>query len=252
MKRITLVLILILVLSSMASAKYATYSLQAQIDTTDRQKVKDALVLVMTGRGYLINKDSDYQMAFEKEVENFFFMNLRTGQFPASRVIFTIVPSSGSILLSASPFAVSNPGTGFEMLTKITHRVDLRSCQEMIFKVKSQADGTPLHDLMATLPKIGSGDSKFPQEKEVENQIKSGIKAITPEGYISGIGKGSLAEVAGLHDGDLIFEINGRPADLKDAKKLLSDIDSRIDAGRTVIILFERNREQDMVTLKKP
>jgi len=161
MKKVILAAICILVLSSVAFAKYATYSLQVQIETTERHKIKDALVEIMVGNGFSINKDSEYQIAFDKEIENIFFMNLRTGQNAAARGVFTLAPSSNSITLSGIPLMISNPGTGFEIPSKITHRKDLRKFQEILFQVKSKVDGTPLEDLMATLPKIGSGERIF-------------------------------------------------------------------------------------------
>ena len=63
---------------------------------------------------------------------------------------------------------------------------------------------------------------------------------------IKTIETGSPAEQSGLKLGDEITEINGRPAD----EKTVKDIDERLVAGRSVVIVYERGGDKDMVTLK--
>ena len=63
------------------------------------------------------------------------------------------------------------------------------------------------------------------------------IKAVEP---------GSIAESAGLKPGDAIVEINGRPSD----EKALKDIDTRLAAGRSIMIEYERGGKRDITTLK--
>ena len=249
MKKMFLALLLVFVLASVASAKYATYSLQVQIGTPERQKVKDALVEVMVEKGFSISKDSEYQIAFDKEIESIFFMNLSTGQNAAGRGVFTLTPSSGSISLSVVPLMVSNPGTGFELPRKITHRGDLRKFQEILFQVKSKIDGTPLEELMATLPKIGSGGGKSQESTEEPKPKTSGILRVSNDGLIEEIEKNSIAETAGLKIGDKIVEINAASIDF--SNPWLKDVNDRIQSGRSVMVIYERNGERDLATLKK-
>lgn len=249
MKKPFIALLLVLVFASVASAKYATYSLQVEIDTYERHKVKDALVELMVGKGFSISKDSEYQIAFDKEIENIFFMNLRTGQNAAVRGIFTLAPSSGITILSVLPLVVSNPGTGFEIPDKITHRRNLREFQEMLFQVKNKVDGTPLEELMATLPKIGSGEKSAQEPTEEPKPITSGILRVSNNGVIEEIEKDSVAEIAGLKPGDRIVEINASAVDY--SKAWLKDVDDRIQSGRSVMVVYERNEKRDLVTLKK-
>ena len=63
---------------------------------------------------------------------------------------------------------------------------------------------------------------------------------------IESIEPGSFAEKCGLQPGDTIVEINGRPAD----ENMLKDIDVRLAAGRSVMIVYEREGRKDLVTLK--
>ncbi|QTX31825.1 PDZ domain-containing protein [Aminithiophilus ramosus] len=176
-------------------------------------------------------------------------MNLHTGQNAAGRGVFTIVPYSDFIILSVAPFMISNPGTGFEISNKITNRKDLRKFQEILFQVKSMTDGTSLEYLMATLPQIGSGEKAHQESTKKQNTATSGILRVSGDGVIDEIEKGSIAEKNGLKPGDRILEINASAIDF--SKPWLKDIDNRIQSGRSVTIVYERNEERDIVTLKK-
>ena len=63
---------------------------------------------------------------------------------------------------------------------------------------------------------------------------------------IDAVEPGSIADRAGLKQGDTILEINGRSAD----EKALKDIDARLAAGRSVTIGFERGGKMDIATLR--
>ena len=222
------------------------------INSADKAAIKDLIVSDMLEKGFTIYRDSEYQLVFDKAITNFggfLFMNLHTGQYPAGRLVFNSVLHSGGTLVTMVYYVVENPGTAREIQNVLDHKEDLLALQKYLFSLKSRIDGTPLEELMATLPK--SKKKMAPGEKPEKQVVKSGIKTVDQEGRVTEIEKGSLAEVAGLKSGDLILEVNAKPVDVGNLKAWLSDIDTRIDAGRSVMVLYERDSRRDLVTLKK-
>lgn len=106
-----------------------------------------------------------------------------------------------------------------------------------------------MEELVATLPK-SKKKTNLGEEPE-RLVVKSGIKTVDQEGRITEIEKGSLAEKAGLKSGDIIIEVNAKPVDVGNIKTWLEDIDNRINAGRSVMVLYERDSYRDLVTLKR-
>ena len=66
---------------------------------------------------------------------------------------------------------------------------------------------------------------------------------------LKNINEGQAADKAGLTINDLILEINGRTFSEIDQPQQL--IESRFSAGRTVMLLIDRDGDQKMITLKK-
>lgn len=225
-------------------------TVRVTINSENRKAIKDELVGQMISKGFSVSKDSEYQISFDKEVPNFFYMNLRTGQYPVARAVFNIAPINGATLVTASPYIVDNPGSGNEVVRTHSNKEDTAGLQRTLYKLKSAVDGTPYEELEALLPK----KKKPVRADETSNEIqvvKSGIKAIDHEGRITGIEEGALAEAAGLKTGDLILEVNGKPVDTNNFKDWLADLDARIDAGRSLMVLYERDSHRDLATLKK-
>lgn len=252
MKRVLLGFLFVFFLGVLPAAAFTDplVIVRVTINSENRKAIKDELVGYMIGKGFSIAKDSEYQISFDKEVPNFFYLNLRTGQYPVARAVFNIAPISGATLVTASPYIVYNPGSGYEKIQTHSNKEDTVGLQRTLYKLKSAIDGTPYEELEALLPQ-----KKKPAqttETSVDKQIvKSGIKDVDQEGRITEIEKGSLAEAAGLRSGDLILEVNAKPVDVGNLKAWLSDIDTRIDAGRSVMVLYERDSRRDLVTLKK-
>lgn len=87
-----------------------------------------------------------------------------------------------------------------------------------------------------------------PIAAESDHPSDSTGSGLTWEGLrIKSIEAGSVAEKAGLKINDLIVEINGKAAD----EKSIKDIDARLTAGRSVMIIYERNGKQEVATLKR-
>jgi len=76
---------------------------------------------------------------------------------------------------------------------------------------------------------------------------KSNLSGLSFDGLkVLSVEPGYIADQAGLKIGDTILEINGRPAD----ENALKNIETRLAAGRTIMIKYERDGKRDMVTLK--
>jgi len=72
---------------------------------------------------------------------------------------------------------------------------------------------------------------------------------VSSEGVIEEVEIKSIAEKSGLKPGDKVVEINASPVDL--SKPWLKDVDDRIQSGRSVMMVYERNGVRDLATLKR-
>lgn len=96
----------------------------------------------------------------------------------------------------------------------------------------------------------GLGNLKFVEGQgegvETNPQILVGLNLQGT--VIDNIVPGSLSEKAGLMKGDIIAEINGKSvSEIDDLKKY---IDQRVLSGRTVMVVFEREGEKNLATIK--
>lgn len=252
MKRVLLGFLFVLFLGVLPAVAFTDplVTVRVTINSENRKAIKDELVGYMIGKGFSIAKDSEYQISFDKEVPNFFYLNLRTGQYPVARGVFNIAPVSGATLVTASPYIVYNPGSGHEIVQTHSNKEDTVGLQRTLYKLKSAIDGTPYEELEALLPQKKK-PAQATEASTGKQIVMSGIKTIDQEGRITEIEKGSLAEKAGLKSGDIIIEVNAKPVDVGNIKTWLEDIDNRINAGRSVMVLYERDSYRDLVTLKR-
>ena len=74
----------------------------------------------MLDRGYIVTRESDYLVTFDKRIENVLaaaLLGSRYDSTPNARVTYTIAKLQGRIRVIADLAVVTNPGSAFERLT---------------------------------------------------------------------------------------------------------------------------------------
>ena len=157
---------------------------QTELYNVDKKAVGDYLMSDMVSRGYNILGTQESQVAFRKDVTNFWAQVLLGSRFngtPELRAYFNMVPMSGGVLVTADVRIVTNPNSGFENYTVITNK----EWQQYLDTMKQYFNGY-----------IGYGFSYATGKKDDCLQVVS----VVPGGPI---------DRAGIRIGDLISKVHG-------------------------------------------
>jgi hypothetical protein len=106
-----------------------------QVFAAPPDKVKPALVGMMSSAGFNLVRDTSYQVAFDKPVENLLvgaFLGSGYNATPNERVAFTLVPLGPNTRVIADISVVTNPGSAFERLTPFNNGPDSENIQDQL------------------------------------------------------------------------------------------------------------------------
>lgn len=250
---IAMALIILFSLPLSAQASPLLLPIKIEITTTKKAEVKNALVEVMISKGYAITQDSDFVMAFDKEVKNIILGAMMGGKFPNNRCVFTFISRNQTTLISAMVYMIQNPGTAFEIRESPyeKHEKAASHLLDILLNVKSRIEGISYEELASAHPLLIELKAEENEQINKAKPVYSGFAKIEPDGRIAEIEKGGLAEKAGLIVGDLIIEMNATPLEEVDST-WLSELNERINSGRSVMLVYERDGIKDIITLKKP
>ncbi len=240
MKRIALSLLLII---AFGSAAHAIPEVNKEINSTDIGKIKDTIISILAPKENVrIHKVDEYSVSFEfetkNELANLFFTNLRTGVKPVGRIYYQIIPFSEKTLVKCHSAFVENPGMPNEIINRnIGNKDDLAFMKNVLEKTASIVDPsyTPQYETNG-------------KKKEIEIK-KQEIGFEFDQNLIKSVDEGGEAYKAGLFVGDTIIEINGKS--FNDVENPKEYINTRFEAGSSVMLLIDRTGEQKMIKLKK-
>lgn len=240
MKKITLSLLLILTFASVADA---IPEVSKEINTTDIGKIKDTIISILAPKENVrIHKVDQYSVSFEfetkNELANLFFTNLRTGVKPVGRIYYQIIPFSEKTLVKCHSAFVENPGMQNEIINRnIGNNDDLAFMKNVLEKTASIVDPSYIPQYETNNKKIEIEIKKQEIGFELDQNL---VKSVDEEGE---------AHKAGLLVGDTVIEINGK--NFNDVDNPKEYINTRFEAGSSVMLLIDRNGKQKMIKLKK-
>ena len=227
MKKLILAVTLAMILCGMASgAQIFTTTIR---NTTIRQ-VQDVSLEYMMSRNFAIARVEAHTLTFTKGFGDGIWIIQRN-----MIVKFNMLERDGNVKLMVTQFEDS-PQAYIKGQRAIEHLAPL------IQDIRHAIDGTPLEQIVneVTDQQPGAkGKAAKKAEAKASGLAFDGVK-------ISGVEPGSLADKAGFKEGDVLVEINGKPASAKN----LEDIDARLAAKRSVIITYERDGKKGVITLK--
>ena len=92
-------------------------------------------------------------------------------------------------------------------------------------------------------------DASAPAPKKIGLVL---VKVEEQEYYTAEVEKGGEAEKAGLTSGTIVYEINGKVLnDMKDKREIENYIDTKWNAGSSLILLYDKDGTKEILTLKK-
>ena len=200
------------------------------IYNTTTEQVRDVSISYMMEHNFAIDRVEDYTITFTK--------GFGDGFWTASRnmiVKFNVLQTEENVKLMVTQFEDS-PQAWIKGQRAIEHLIPL------IQEIRHSIDGTPLDQIVNEAKVSGKGDNESTSQEIYRD---SGLRF--SENIITNVAKDSIADKAGLQVGDVIIEVNARPAQ-GDIKK---GIDQALLAGRSVVITYERSGEKDVLTLKQ-
>jgi membrane-associated protease RseP (regulator of RpoE activity) len=208
--RILIALVSFLALSACAGTLHrpqtASGRPEVTIANTTPEKIKPVLVSEMANAGYRITKDTPYELAFDKPVQNLAMAVLLGSRYdaqPNARVTYTFAQIGNDTRVIGDVAVITNPGSAFERRTELNNGVDAYDLQ------------TGLQRLSAAM------DPNSPLNKARKNKIVLGIGVITAERakvagmsgpshglYVTIVKPNSVAGAAGIKKGDVLLRFN--------------------------------------------
>lgn len=198
---------------------------------TTIETVRDESIDYMTDKNFSLDRVEDYTVTFNK--------GLGDGFWIASRnmiVKFNTLQRGENVRLIVTQFEDS-PQAMRKGQRQIDHLIPL------IKEIRHNIDGTPLDEI-----ENEAKDQQTPgDEEKAKPAPKSGVKfngstieSLEPKG---------VARKAGLQVGDVILEVNAKPVSAE-GDSLVQILDKGLADGRSIIIIYERDGSQNIVTLK--
>lgn len=117
---------------------------EVTIFAADASLVKAEIINDMLNSGYVLSRDTAYQLVFDKRMETNFTAQLLLGsnydQVPAARIAYVISPTNENVRVIADMSIITNPGSAFERRMDMNHSKDATLVQQKLRTVKERAE----------------------------------------------------------------------------------------------------------------
>ncbi len=202
----------------------------------------------MANAGYRITKDTPYELAFDKPVQNLAMAVLLGSRYdaqPNARVTYTFAQIGNDTRVIGDVAVITNPGSAFERRTELNNGVDAYDLQ------------TGLQRLRAAM------DPNSALSKARKNKIELGLGVITAERakvagmsgpkrglYVTIVKPNSVASAAGIKKGDVLIRFNSvtltNDTDLERAE-------AAVRPGSTAkVAIWRSDNTESVVTVRFP
>jgi cell division septation protein DedD len=119
---------------------------EVTIANVPADRVKSALVNEMINGGYRITKDSQFEIAFDRPIDNLAAAVLFGSRYdaqPNARVAYSIAQVGSDVRVVADMAIITNPGSGFEQRTDVSAGADSPKIQELLNRVSASLTSVP-------------------------------------------------------------------------------------------------------------
>ncbi|MCC8183905.1 PDZ domain-containing protein [Cloacibacillus porcorum] len=196
--------------------------------------VQETIINIFSPKGFAVADIGSNKVALNKSFGDGFFSAIRN-----RTILFTLLQQNEDVKMMVSQNEL-NSGW-IHMQNNIEHLIPL------IKEVRNTIDGTPLDQIVNETP--APGDASAPAPKKIGLVL---VKVEEQEYYTAEVEKGGEAEKAGLTSGTIVYEINGKVLnDMKDKREIENYIDTKWNAGSSLILLYDKDGTKEILTLKK-
>jgi hypothetical protein len=215
---------------------------EVTIANASPEAIKPALVSYMLDAGFRITKDTPYELAFDKPVQNIAAAVLFGSRYDAQpnvRVSYSFAQFQSSTRVIADIAVITNPASAFERRTEMNSGVDSADIQVLLDKIKSQLDPTSA-GAVARRNNIVLGIGLMDAARARIAGMHGPEKGL----YVVSVDPGSVADRAGISRGDVIQTFNDEPVN---TLREMVAAESKVKAGTTVKLSIWREG-RDMKT----
>jgi hypothetical protein len=113
------------------------------IHNTNSESVKSAIVNRMLSDRYRITRDTPYEIAFDKAVENIAAQVLLGSEYdsqPNARISYTLASVGADVRVIADMAIITNPGSAFERRTEMNNGQDSPMVQTFLDGIKAEKE----------------------------------------------------------------------------------------------------------------
>lgn len=162
----------------------------------------------MLNGGYRITKDTPYELAFDKPVQNFAVAVLMGSKYdsqPNARVSYSFAQLGSDTRVIADLAVITNPESAFERRTAVNAGVDAHDVQVLLDNVRGSLDpNSPI--AIAQRNKVVMGIGVMSAARAHVAGMQGPDKGL----YIVSIVPGGVADHAGLNKGDVLLTFGGK------------------------------------------
>jgi hypothetical protein len=118
---------------------------EVTVQNVAADKVKAALVNKMLNKGYRITRDTQFELAYDKPVENVMASVLLGSKYdsqPNARVAYSIAQVGKDVRVVADLAVITNPGSAFERRTDLNRGVESPKVQTFLDDMASEVRPT--------------------------------------------------------------------------------------------------------------
>lgn len=231
MKTLRTFLYVLLLTLFLASSSSAAVMFTTTINETNIPTVQEAIINVFTPKGFATVDIGPNKVELNKSFGDGFFLAIRN-----RTVIFTLLQQGENVRMMVAQNEL-NQGI-VRLQNNIEHLIPL------IQEVRHNIDGTPVDRIVNESPAPGEEKPKPEETMGLTLKAANGV-------YIAEVAEEGVAIGAGLKNGDIVHEINGKVlADMKE-REVENYIAEKWDAGSSLIIMYEREGNRDLLSLKK-
>ena len=110
------------------------------------ESVKAAIVNGMLNRGYRITRDTQFELSFDRPVDNVLaaaLLGSRYDAIPNARVTFQIAHLAPDVRVVADMAIITNPGSSFERRTDVSAGAEAPKIQEFLDQIAASVRPVP-------------------------------------------------------------------------------------------------------------
>lgn len=214
------------------------------------ESIKPQLVSQMLSAGYRINRDTVYELSFDRPVDNLAVAVLMGSKYdaqPNSRISFSFAPIGGQTRIVADAAIITNPGSAFERRTPTNNGVDSQSIQQYLDRLKAETDPNSSISIAKRNGIVLGVHTVASNEAAKYGQLTTSTRGLV----VISVDGGGAAEKAGVHGKDVLLSVAGRPVDTNEQ---LVDVLAAQKPGSTVDleIIHDGTPETLKVAFAKP